>query len=200
MSSTRVLRWSAVLASLFALSAVAAQASWHKRGHDYNRGPDRVLYATTNQNQLISFNARNPDRIRNIQAISGLASGVTLRGIDFRPATGDLYGVGSDSVVYRVNPRTGIAVAEGPAFTPALSGNATRWSRSRRPIARCWSSSTTGTSGWRTSRSGSAYRSARSRRACTTRCAACGARSRSGAGTDDEPNANPRWHGPIASG
>jgi hypothetical protein len=48
MSSTRVLRWSAVLASLFALSAVAAQASWHKRGHDYNRGPDRVLYATTN--------------------------------------------------------------------------------------------------------------------------------------------------------
>jgi hypothetical protein len=92
MSSTRVLRWSAVLASLFALSAVAAQASWHKRGHDYNRGPDRVLYATTNQNQLISFNARNPDRIRNIQAISGLASGVTLRGIDFRPATGDLYG------------------------------------------------------------------------------------------------------------
>jgi Domain of unknown function (DUF4394) len=123
MSSTRVLRWSAVLASLFALSAVAAQASWHKRGHDYNRGPDRVLYATTNQNQLISFNARNPDRIRNIQAISGLASGVTLRGIDFRPATGDLYGVGSDSVVYRVNPRTGIAVAEGPAFAPALSGN-----------------------------------------------------------------------------
>jgi hypothetical protein len=111
-----------VLASLFALSAVAAQASWHKRDHDYNRGPDRVLYATTNQNQLISFNARNPDRIRNIQAITGLASGVTLRGIDFRPATGDLYGVGSDSVVYRVNPRTGIAVAEGPAFTPGLTG------------------------------------------------------------------------------
>jgi Domain of unknown function (DUF4394) len=123
MSSTRVLRWSAVLASLFALSAVAAQASWDKRGHSYDRGPDRVLYATTNQNQLVSFNARNPDRIRNIQSITGLASGVTLRGIDFRPATGDLYGVGSDSVVYRVNPRTGIAVAEGPAFTPALSGN-----------------------------------------------------------------------------
>ena len=47
---------------------------------------------------------------------------MTLAGIDFRPATGDLYGVGSDSVVYRVNPRTGIAVAEGPAFTPGLNG------------------------------------------------------------------------------
>ncbi len=47
---------------------------------------------------------------------------MTLRGVDFRPMTGDLYGVGSDSVVYRVNPTTAIAVAEGPAFTPALRG------------------------------------------------------------------------------
>ena len=47
---------------------------------------------------------------------------MTLAGIDFRPATGDLYGVGSDSIVYRVNPRTAIAVAEGPAFTPGLNG------------------------------------------------------------------------------
>jgi Domain of unknown function (DUF4394) len=122
MSRTRLLRWSAVLASLFALSTVAAQASHSKHYRDWSRGPDRVLYATTDQNQLISFDARNPERLRNIRAITGLPSGVTLAGIDFRPATGDLYGVGSDSVVYRVNPRTGIAVAEGPAFTPALNG------------------------------------------------------------------------------
>ena len=55
-------------------------------------------------------------------SITGLPAGVTLDGIDFRPQTGDLYGVGSDNVVYRVNPRTGIAIAEGPAFTPALRG------------------------------------------------------------------------------
>ena len=78
--------------------------------------------ATTSQNQLLTFNARNPERIRDIQAITGLPAGVTLRGIDFRPRTGDLHGVGSDSVVYRVNPYTGIAIAEGPAFTPALRG------------------------------------------------------------------------------
>jgi hypothetical protein len=51
---------------------------------------------------------------------------VTLKGIDFRPATGDLYGLGSDKVVYRVIPSTAIAVAEGPAFetTPsALVGD-----------------------------------------------------------------------------
>jgi Domain of unknown function (DUF4394) len=119
MSRTRLLRWSAALGCVLALSAVAAQAS--HRSYD-ERAPDRMLIATTNQNQLISFNARNPERIRDIQAITGLPAGVTLRGIDFRPKTGDLYGVGSDSVVYRVNPWTGIAIAEGPAFTPALRG------------------------------------------------------------------------------
>jgi hypothetical protein len=125
MSRTRIMRWSAALASVLALSAVAAQAS-HSRGDNWDRSQrvDRMLVATTNQNQLLTFNARNPDRIKDIQAITGLPAGVSLRGIDFRPKTGDLYGVGSDSVVYRVNPDTGIAIAEGPAFTPALNGKA----------------------------------------------------------------------------
>jgi len=112
----RFVRWGAVIASALALTAVAAQASGrHER-------PDRMLYATTSQNQLIKFNARNPGDIRDIQAITGLPTGVTLKGIDFRPATGDLYGVGSDRVVYRLNPKTGIAVAEAPTFAPALRG------------------------------------------------------------------------------
>lgn len=126
MSRTRVMRWSAALASVLALSTVAAQAAQQDRGRGDDRSPrpDRILYATTDQNQLLKFNARNPDRLRGIRAITGLPSGVTLRGIDFRPKTGDLLGVGSDSVVYRVNPNTGIAIAEGPAFAPALRGNA----------------------------------------------------------------------------
>jgi Domain of unknown function (DUF4394) len=124
MSRIRLLRTGASLATVLALSAVAAQAS-HKqddndRGWSKN-GPDRLVYATTSQNQLISFNARNPERIKTITSITG-TNGATLRGIDFRPKTGDLYGVGSDNIVYRVNPTTGIAIAEGPAFTPALNG------------------------------------------------------------------------------
>lgn len=125
MSRNRLLRGSAALGCVLALSAVAAQAS-HRQSddRDWSPRPDRMLVATTSQNQLLTFNARNPDRIRDMQAITGLPAGVTLRGIDFRPKTGDLYGVGSDSVVYRVNPGTGIAIAEGPAFTPALRGKA----------------------------------------------------------------------------
>jgi Domain of unknown function (DUF4394) len=120
MSRTRLLRWGAVVASALALTAVAAQAS-SKSHRGWDR-PERTLYATTSQNQLIKFNSADAGDIRDIQAITGLPAGVTLKGIDFRPATGDLYGVGSDSVVYRLNPRTGIAVAEAPTFTPALRG------------------------------------------------------------------------------
>jgi hypothetical protein len=121
-----VLRRGAVVAAVLALAgaAGAAQAS-HDRDNDrrvQRSDSARMLYATTDQNLLLQFNDRSPDRLKDVQAISGLPGGVTLSGIDFRPLTGDLYGVGSDSVVYRVNPQTGIAVAEGPAFTPALRG------------------------------------------------------------------------------
>ena len=122
MSRTHLLRWSAALGCVLALSAVAAQASHRGGNKDWSPRPDRMLVATTNQNQLLTFNARNPRRVRDVQAISGLPAGVTLRGIDFRPKTGDLYGVGSDNTVYRVNPTTGIAIAEGPSFTPTLRG------------------------------------------------------------------------------
>jgi hypothetical protein len=123
--STPLLRRSAAVAAVLALAGAAgAQAS---RDRDDDRGnqrsdSSRMLYATTDQNLLVQFNERSPERLKDIQVISGLPGGVTLSGIDFRPATGDLYGVGSDNVVYRVNPQTGIAVAEGPPFTPALRG------------------------------------------------------------------------------
>ena len=108
------LRRAAALATVLTLAAAGTASA--------KQGNSRTLFATTDQNTLIQFESKRPDRITDIRALSGLPAGVTLQGIDFRPATGDLYGVGSDSVVYRVNPRTGIAVAEGPAFTPGLNG------------------------------------------------------------------------------
>jgi Domain of unknown function (DUF4394) len=117
-----VLRRGAALAAVLALGSTAA-ADAQNRGDRGDRSSARTFYATTDSNLLLQFNDRKPDRIRDIQSITGLPSGVSLRGIDFRPLTGDLYGVGSDSIVYRVNPNTGIAVSEAPAFTPLLSGN-----------------------------------------------------------------------------
>ena len=113
----------AAAAAVLSLAAAGARGEGHTAPR-YDDAPasGRVLFVTTDQNQLIRFNSSRPDRIKDIRAITGLAAGATLTGIDFRPATGDLYGVGSDSVVYRVSPRTGIAVAEAPAFTPPLNG------------------------------------------------------------------------------
>jgi hypothetical protein len=121
-----LLRRGAVAAAVLALAGAAGAEASRDRGGDrlYQRDDSsRMLYATTDQNLLLQFNERSPDRIRDVQVITGLPDGVTLRGIDFRPATGDLYGVGSDNIVYRVNPQSAIAVGEGPAFTPGLRGN-----------------------------------------------------------------------------
>ncbi len=134
MRSTKYLRRIAALAVGLSLTlgAAASAAPQSHRDRDPDLDPDRLTaYVTTDQNQLISFNVRNPDQLRSIRSISGLPAGVSLVGIDFRPKTGDLYGVGSNSVVYRVNPQTAIAIAENVApgtpptdvpFTPALNG------------------------------------------------------------------------------
>jgi Domain of unknown function (DUF4394) len=126
MPLSQLLRRTAVAAAVLAVGGTAAADASPRRdddGRSKQRGtPERTLYATTDQNLLLQFGERSPERIDDVTPITGLPAGVTLRGIDFRPMTGDLYGVGSDSVVYRVNPQTAIAVAEAPAFTPALRG------------------------------------------------------------------------------
>ena len=113
-----------------AFGAAAAAAPQSHRNPDLSPGR-LTAYVTTDQNQLISFNVRKPDQLLSIRNISGLPAGVSLVGIDFRPKTGDLYGIGSNSVVYRVNPQTAIAIAENVApgtpptdvpFTPGLNG------------------------------------------------------------------------------
>jgi len=108
-------------------SAEAAQPS--KGGGDSLKSGNRLAVALTDQNQLVSFKVRNPDRLLSIRSIRGLQPGVSMVGIDYRPKTGDLYGVGSNSAVYRINPQTGIAIAENVdamgnpvPFTPGLNG------------------------------------------------------------------------------
>ena len=120
MSRSTLGRTLALAAAVTVTAAAGAQAGGDR--HDRNDRNDRLLYATTTDNRLVAFEADDPDRMRQSRAITGLPAGTTLTGIDFRPATGDLYGVGSDSVVYRLNPQTAIAVSEGPAFTPGLRG------------------------------------------------------------------------------
>lgn len=47
-----------------------------------------------------------------------------LVGIDVRPASGELFAISKDSVVYRIDPETGEATAPGEALDPALADDA----------------------------------------------------------------------------
>ncbi len=81
-----------------------------------------TVYAVTAANNLINFNTITPGAILRTVAITGLGQGETITGIDFRPRTGQLFGVSSASRVYTINTTTGAATAVGAAFTPALTG------------------------------------------------------------------------------
>ncbi|MDP9228912.1 MAG: DUF4394 domain-containing protein [Actinomycetota bacterium] len=105
----------------------------------------RTLFATTSGGKLISFTdkatkvkssskgkaskgkkkAPKVVQAKTSRTITGLPAGVSLVGIDFRPKTGELIGIGSDSTAYRVllnetgNAR---ALPVPPAFATALAG------------------------------------------------------------------------------
>jgi Domain of unknown function (DUF4394) len=116
-----------LLLALLALAMpLTALADGGKRGNDRDKSRDsRLFYATNTAGKLLRFNSDNPSKLRSKQ-ITGLPMGVSIKGIDFRPASGDLYALGSDRVVYRLNPNTAIAVPEGKSFDQMpsiLSGN-----------------------------------------------------------------------------
>ena len=79
--------------------------------------------ALSNDNRVIYFNARNlSSPIRNL-AITGLQSGENIISIDYRPATGQLYGLGSTSRLYVINETSGLATPLGTtSFSPQIAG------------------------------------------------------------------------------
>jgi hypothetical protein len=113
MTMSKLTRWAIIAGSLAALVVPFAAAA--DSGSDGRGSERRILFATDSKGNLLKFDSRSPRAVSS-KAITGLPAGVVLGGIDFRPATGDLYALGSDKVVYRVNVATAIAVAEGPAF------------------------------------------------------------------------------------
>jgi hypothetical protein len=86
--------------------------------------PDIVFYGLSNSNQLIKYNANATQTAISTATITGLPGGEKIIAIDFRPATGQLYGLGNTSRLYIINHETGAATALGTAsFTPAISGS-----------------------------------------------------------------------------
>ncbi len=73
---------------------------------------------------LFSFDTDRPQFLTNLLLFTGLKPGEEILAIDFRPATGQLYALGSTSRIYTIDRGTGraTAVGTGAAFTPALDG------------------------------------------------------------------------------
>ncbi|TPG65992.1 DUF4394 domain-containing protein [Hymenobacter nivis] len=85
----------------------------------------QLLYAVAGGN-LISFDSGAPGTVRSaVNFGGGITTGETTVGIDFRPATGQLYALGYNATagtatVYSVNLTTGGFTAAGPAIALAL--------------------------------------------------------------------------------
>ena len=88
-----------------------------------------LLYAVNTNNALLSFYSGTPNFINSAVGITGVTAGQTLVGTDFRPNTGQLFGLGYDAAtaganaqLYTLNLTTGAASVVGPAIRLELGG------------------------------------------------------------------------------
>src|SRR3954463_16567708 len=81
-----------------------------------------VVVGLQPKNVLISVDSANPAEVLATTKIKGLAKREALVGIDFRPATGELFGVGNTSQLYRIDLTGGGATKVGATFSALLVG------------------------------------------------------------------------------
>ena len=87
-----------------------------------DRAVPAMLLGLTVANSLVTFDSATPGTVSAPVAITGLSLGETLVGIDYRTSNGQLYGVGSTSRLYTIDPTTAVATPVAAPFSPALSG------------------------------------------------------------------------------
>jgi hypothetical protein len=82
-----------------------------------------VLIYATSGNDIARFDSGATGVVTSVP-VTGLQAGESLVGIDVRPANQVLYGVGSSSRLYTINPLTGAATQVGTAGAFTLNGTA----------------------------------------------------------------------------
>ena len=117
---------------ILALAAVLT-GIWGGRLGEWRNG--RVLAAAqanfvvalAANNQLLQFSASSPNSIISATTVTGLKAGDSLVGIDYRPATGQLYALAANGALgrlYTINPLNGAASAVGTGFALPQSAGA----------------------------------------------------------------------------
>jgi hypothetical protein len=103
----KAVSWLLVIAGLAVSSRLQAEAFWTTEG---------ILLPTT----VGLLDSAAPPQSG--PAITGLQPSESSLGISLRPATRELYLVGSSGRLYQLNPTTGAATQVGSPFVPALTG------------------------------------------------------------------------------
>lgn len=102
------------LAMILSAGPASAQESGYASGG--------TTYALNTSGELLAFDRGEPGQIDSRATVTGLAPGESLVGVDFRPANGQLYGIGDTSQLYTIDPATGAATPVAP-LTETLEGN-----------------------------------------------------------------------------
>lgn len=120
MRYTVVSRITRSVAAIFAVAALAQPCC------------AELIYGIANQapgNFLLTWDSATPGNIQSALPLNGLPIGVTILGLDFRPATKELYALGSGTTgvparLYKIDPNTGsINAPPGLLFPPySLNG------------------------------------------------------------------------------
>ncbi|HSP56613.1 MAG TPA: DUF4394 domain-containing protein [Dehalococcoidia bacterium] len=81
-----------------------------------------TIYAVTSDS-LQRFDSATPGSVTDVGLLTGLQLGETIRAIDFRPATGQLYGIGGTGRLYTIDTTTAAATQVGAPFVLADAAN-----------------------------------------------------------------------------
>ena len=80
-----------------------------------------TVYGLTDVPELVTFDAADPATITASVPITGVAQGSSLLAIDVRPATGQVVALSDASVLYTVDPASGVATAVGTGSDPPVA-------------------------------------------------------------------------------
>lgn len=84
--------------------------------------PARFISLATSTGGISVINVDSPSLQFKSKTVTGLQPSETILAIDYRPATNELYALGSLSRIYKLNIDTGAATLVGSGFTPVLAG------------------------------------------------------------------------------
>ena len=116
----------AVLAAAAVTTLAVTQAALPAGAQASGSGQGQTLYGLTTGDRIVTFNTGLAVLASNDVAVTGLSPGENLIGIDRRPKTGAIYGVGklgSAAKLYTVDPTTGAATLVAPLVTaPTVPG------------------------------------------------------------------------------